>query len=286
MVEVEGFEIGKPVGWLIRPPLFEFSPFNIALHGITPEMCQSAATWSESLERIEAFRQGRPVVAYNASFDVGVIRDACHMADLPWPSLSYACMLVVSRRVWPGLSTYSLPYLASHLGVSGEEHHNPLVDAQMTARIGCLALERTATTGLAELVESVNALMGSISHGEWSGCQLRDIRSAIPTAPSPGIEPAEEHPLFGKTIAFTGALSVSRRDAMQAVVDCGAVAAKGVTRHTDFLVTGFQDLTRLAAGENKSAKLRKAENLLSKGNQIEILAEGDFVKLLHQQPEE
>ena len=285
MVEVEGAEIGESTGWLIRPPLFEFSPFNIALHGITPEMCRNAPSWAESLERIEAFRQGRPLVAYNAGFDIGVVRDACHAAELAWPSLSYACMLVVSRRVWPGLATYSLPFLAGHLGVVSAGHHDPRRDAEMAARIGRLALEQTGTKNLTELVASIDALMGSISDGEWSGCHLRDLRAAVPTTPSPGIEPEENHPLFGKTVTFTGTLSVPRREAMQAAVNCGAIAAKGVTRKTDVLVTGFQELTKLAAGENKSAKLRKAEILRTKGEEIEIIAEADFVKLLQQQLE-
>lgn len=67
---------------------------------------------------------------------------------------------------------------------------------------------------------------------------------------------------------------------MQAVVDCGGVAAKGVTRRTELLVTGFQDLTKLAQGQNESAKLRKAQELLAQGRAIEIVGESDFVKLL------
>ncbi len=67
---------------------------------------------------------------------------------------------------------------------------------------------------------------------------------------------------------------------MQAVVNCGGVAAKGVTRKTELLVTGFQDLTRLAQGQSQSDKLRKAQGLVAKGQTIEIVGESDFVKLL------
>jgi hypothetical protein len=54
----------------------------------------------------------------------------------------------------------------------------------------------------------------------------------------------------------------------------------GGTRKTEILVTGFQDLTRLAAGESKSGKLRKAEKLQGDGREIEIITEGDLVRLL------
>jgi DNA polymerase III epsilon subunit-like protein len=280
IVEVNGGQIGRSEGWLIRPPIFEFSQFNVALHGITPDMCRDAPDWATSLARIEEFRDGRPLLAHNAGFDIGVIRDACSLAEVPWPGLNYACSLVVGRRVWPGLDSYSLPFLASHLGAYGGNHHEASADAEMAARIGCLALDATEASTLAEMVASVQALMGSIGGGEWSGCHLRDVRSAVPVEPSPGAVPREGHPLFEKTVAFTGALVIPRREAMQAVVDCGGVAAKGVTRKTDLLVTGFQDLTKLAQGHNKSAKLRKAQGLLAQGRAIEIVGESDFVKLL------
>lgn len=280
MVEVIGGSVGRSDGWLIRPPIFEFSPFNVALHGITPDMCRDAPGWEESLVRIEEFREGRPVLAHNAGFDIGVIRDACAISEMPWPKLAYACSLVVGRRVWPGLSSYSLPFLAGHLGIDERNHHDPSADATMAAQIGCLALQATRAFTLPEMVASVQALMGSIDGREWSGCHLRDVRFAIPSEPSPGAVVREDHPLFGKTVAFTGALSIPRREAMQAVVDCGGVAGKGVTRKTDLLVTGFQDLTRLAQGQNQSAKLRKAQELVTKGHAMEIVGESDFVKLL------
>lgn len=280
MVEVIGGQIGRSSGWLIRPPVFEFSPFNVALHGITPDMCRDAPDWVESLLRIEEFRQGRPVLAHNAAFDIGVIRDACTLTGIRWPDLTYACSLVVGRRVWPGLASYSLPFLAGHLDAYDGSHHDASADAGMAARIGCLALDATKTSTLEELVVSIQALMGSMGGDEWSGCHLRDIRSAIPVEPSPGAVPREDHPLFGKTVVFTGALAIPRREAMQAVVDCGGVAANGVTRKTELLVTGFQDLTRLAQGQSESAKLRKAQDLLAQGREIEIVGESDFVKML------
>lgn len=280
MVEVTAGRVGRSAGWLIRPPIFEFSPFNVALHGITPEMCRNAPDWAVSLSQIEEFREGRPLMAHNAGFDIGVIRDACSLAEIPWPELGYACSLVIGRRVWPGLSSYSLAFLAGHLGVYAGTHHEASADAEMAARIGCLALDATEASTLEEMVASVQVLMGSISGEEWSGCHLRDIRSAIPVEPSPGAVLREDHPLFGKTVAFTGALAIPRREAMQAVVDCGGVAAKGVTRKTELLVTGFQDLTKLAQGQNESDKLRKAQDLLVEGRSIEIVGESDFVKLL------
>jgi DNA polymerase III epsilon subunit-like protein len=280
LVEVGNGLIQRTESWLIRPPIFEFSPFNVALHGITPEMCRDAPDWNSSLARIEEFRDGRPLLAHNAAFDVGVVRDACSLANAPWPAVTYVCSLVVGRRVWPGLDSYSLPFLASHLNVYDGGHHDAGADAITAAKIGLLAMGTVDAASLSELAASVEGVVGAMGSSEWSGCHLREVRATVPVEPSPGAVPREDHPLFGKAVAFTGALAISRRDAMQAVVDCGGRASTGVTRKTELLVTGFQDLSKLAEGRSESAKLRKAQELVAQGRPIEIVGESDFVKLL------
>lgn len=283
---VEGGRVVERHAWLIRPPVFEFWDFNVAIHGITPEMCRDAPEWQESLDRILTIADGHSLVAHNASFDIGVIRDACNAEEVAWPRLRYACTLVIARRIWPGLSTYSLPFVVSHLGLPVGAHHDAGADAAMAAEIGLAALATAQVPTLADLAERARVSLGVLEPTEWSACHSRADALAIPRTPSPGAEISLDHPLFGKTVAFTGALAIPRRDAQQAVVNCGAVAADGVTRHTDYLVIGYQDMTRLAAGETKSHKLRHAEELQSAGFPVEIITENDFVHLVATAPEE
>jgi DNA polymerase-3 subunit epsilon len=162
-------ECGRVIGrhsWLIRPPIFAFSPFNVALHGITPQMCESAAEWPQSLERIESIAAGRPLVAHNASFDIGVIRDACGLCEMEWPTFEYCCTLIIGRRVWPGLPTYSLPFLAEHLDIAAGDHHNAASDAETAAEILANAFEATETVDLDALLEASQSLMGALGPGE------------------------------------------------------------------------------------------------------------------------
>lgn len=280
LVEVDDGRVVDRHSWLIRPPVFEFWDFNVALHGITPAMCRSAPSWPDSLAEIVAIVDGRPLVAHNASFDIGVIRDACDVVGAEWPSLRYTCTLVIGRRTWPGLSTYSLPFLAAHLSVPPRAHHDAAEDAATSAAIACAALDATQSSTLEELIERTHVTMGIVEPDRWFGCHSRTDSSVIPTEPTPGTIVHREHPLFGKTIVFTGALSIVRREAQQAAVDRGAIAGAGVTRHTDFLVTGYQDLTKLARGADKSGKLQKAESLRAAGRALEIIMESDFVQLL------
>lgn len=276
--------VEAPDSFLISPPVFEFSPFNVALHGITPQVCAGAPDWPTSLERILDFAGGARLVAHNASFDIGVIRDACDASGLPWPELEYACTLVVSRRAWPDLPSHSLPFVAAHLGLELSEHHDARADAALAAEIGLRSLDGSETWQ--SLADRLQIMLGRVSPDAWAGCQSRDTAASVPTEPTAGSSIDAGHPLFRQTVAFTGELAVRRRDAQQAVVDVGGIAAKGVTRATNYLVTGDQDLAKLALGQTKSAKLRKGEGLRAAGLPIRIMTEGEFVALLSGSPVE
>lgn len=280
LIEVENGRVVHRQSSLIRPPVFEFWPFNVALHGITPQMCEGAPTWETTLQEILAIVDGRPLVAHNAGFDIGVIRDACDSCGLQWPELTYACTLVISRCTWPTLSSHSLPFVAAHLGLEARSHHDAEEDAALAALIGLAALEATEALTLQNLLDQMGLATGVVEPDSWRGCHGRDQRAPLPTEPTPGSQPRPGHALYEKSVAFTGALAIPRRESQQAVVDRGGRATRGVTRETEILVTGYQDVTKLAVGATKSSKLRKAERLRAGGQPIEIITEADLVRLL------
>lgn len=115
----------------------------------------------------------------------------------------------------------------------------------------------------------------------WYGCRSRAhalAASAIPV----NTDADTDLPFYGKHVAFTGELAMVRREAWQHVAACGGTPQDGVTKKTDYLVCGYQDAWKLAAGETKSHKLRKAEELHAGGQPIEILTERDFFRMLHE----
>jgi DNA polymerase-3 subunit epsilon len=74
--------------YLMRPPEGhdDFDPFNVMLRGITPAMVRGEPRFADRLLKILAFANGLPLVDHNAAFDLGVIRAACVVSDLPWPA--------------------------------------------------------------------------------------------------------------------------------------------------------------------------------------------------------
>lgn len=88
------------------------------------------------------------------------------------------------------------------------------------------------------------------------------------------------HPLFGKVCVFTGALEkMARKDAMQLVVDLGGSVGDSVTKKTNYLILGNNDFCQ-SIKDGKSNKQKKAEALILKGHDIEILSENVFYDLV------
>lgn len=113
--------------------------------------------------------------------------------------------------------------------------------------------------------------------GEWNGCGVTGNR-ALPTA-NPDADP--DHPFYDRFVAFTGTLlSMTRDEARELVAAVGGHPEVGVTRHTNILVEGYEDPSRLRPGEVLSAKARTAEEARAKGQPIEIMGEVDFLQLL------
>lgn len=82
-------------------------------------------------------------------------------------------------------------------------------------------------------------------------------------------------PLFEQYCAFTGKLQkYTRKEAMQVLEKIGGFSERGVTKKTRFLILG----TQIKGG--KSNKQIKAEIYLEKGQNIEIIPENLFYKML------
>ena len=88
-----------------------------------------------------------------------------------------------------------------------------------------------------------------------------------------------EGPLFGETLVFTGRLCVSRREAADMAANAGCNVTTRVTKKTTLLVVGIKRKPG-SNRHNKSTKHRKAESLIQKGVDIQILSETDFLELI------
>ena len=225
---------------------YELDPFIVALTGITNEMLIGAPSNEIAVEAFFNFASDFPIWAYNASFDSRFLN--VHTEE----HKRLIDILSIARRVYPNLANYKLVTVAEHLNFSSEGAHRAIAD--------CLLSKEVLVRGL-----QIQGDNPSIYH---HGFKATDYA------------PKEEGLFYGKNIVFTGALVTMTRDgAAEHASRFGFKIGSSVTKNTDYLVVGIQDLGVLA-GHEKSTKHRKAEELIGEGIKIQIITENVFLSLI------
>lgn len=131
-----------------------------------------------------------------------------------------------------------------------------------------------------DAARAVHVRLGSIRPADYNGCVTSPSDRKSPLVPRTIDDLDPDHPLFGMRVCFTGALSrYTRHEAAHAVVDAGGEFSDSVTKKTNLLVVGTQDMARLN-GQDQSSKLRRAVELAAARHPIEVIEEGEFYRLL------
>ncbi len=108
--------------------------FITGLTGIDYELVRDAPTFGEIAEELHGWLRDRVFVGHNAQFDYSFLKKEFEDAGLKWQARKL-CTVRLSRRIIPGLRSYSLGRLAESLGISIINRHRAGGDAEATARI-------------------------------------------------------------------------------------------------------------------------------------------------------
>lgn len=103
-----------------------------ALTGINEDMVAHCPTFSELAPKVYQMLQNRVFVAHNVNFDYSFIKHHLQKAGLEW-SAPKLCTVRMSRKLRPGLRSYSLARLCDALDIPMQGHHRAGVDATATA---------------------------------------------------------------------------------------------------------------------------------------------------------
>jgi DNA polymerase-3 subunit epsilon len=155
LVKVRDGKLVDGLATLITPPSPNnyFNPGNIKVHGIRPSDIDDAPTWREVLPLLLAFAGGDVLVAHNAPFDMGVLRESAKAIEVSLPQITYTCSLEISRKTY-NLESYRLNSVAYAIGHEDFKHHDALADADACARIMIHAADRHGVESLEELLEA------------------------------------------------------------------------------------------------------------------------------------
>ncbi|WP_044211570.1 exonuclease domain-containing protein [Flammeovirga sp. OC4] len=279
IVVVENYEIVDSQHHLIKPLPNYYNAMNIDIHGITPEMTESAPTFDLRWSELHQLLTKYPLLAHNAAFDFTVLRDTLTAYHQPLPDIEFYCSLILSRKALPNLDGYGLSALSDHFNIK-LDHHNAESDAKAAAIIALKMLEIHGSESLETLTEKMGSKQGFMkSNGSFQNFgNGRPVKKRKTYQFQPPKNPNPNHRFYNKHVVFTGKLNeINRKEAMQKVVSVGGkVFPDMLTPQTDFLVVGQQDFKKYGEGF-KSSKLKTAEKYKEQGYPLFIMGENEFL---------
>ena len=239
-----------------------FDPWNISIHGIDENDVRDSPTLPDLRDQLRSRLRGSVLVSHT-SFDRVAFERAMIRYDLEQLQVTWLDSAKIARRAWPdryGRSGYGLKNIATDLGISFR-HHDALEDARAAAEIVLHACATTET--------DIEGWLRRVDHPIFRSSTSSSVKR----------EGNVEGALYGETIVFTGALDIPRWEAADLAAKAGCAVVNSVTKKVTMLVIGTKDKKKMKEYE-KSSKHRKAESLIEKGVDIQILSEKDFSDLM------
>lgn len=241
--------------------------FITELTGITNQMLKDARDEGMVLSDFYGFVGSNSIlVGYNVNFDINFLYDELSEIGIQLKN-DYVDVMRIARRVKPSLEHHRQRDLAEVYGINNDNAHRAENDCIVCNQIYCNLIKDITISGLTfdEFKKSYNK--------SYSGIDVKSITSRKK-------EFDTSHPLYGKSVVFTGTLErMQRKVALQIVADFGGIPTDSVTKNTNYLVLGNNDYCKTIKG-GKSSKQKKAESLILKGADLQILSESVFYDMI------
>jgi DNA polymerase III subunit epsilon len=142
--EIDRFET------LIRP-LSPIPYYIQRLTGISHEMVSRAPLFAEVAPKIFSMLQGKVFIAHNVNFDYSFLKH--HLLQAGFELVAQkVCTVRLSKKVFPGLLSYSLGGLCRHFGIEIKNRHRAGGDTDATVQLFELILKHDGLAHLSEFL--------------------------------------------------------------------------------------------------------------------------------------
>ncbi len=175
VIEVEGGEIRDAWSTLVNPECAIPGAIQ-ALTGITNDMVAGAPTFGRLAEELHERLAGRVLVAHNARFDYGFLRQEFQRAGLAFRAKTL-CTVKLSRRLYPEHAHHNLDSLIARHHLDCRARHRALGDAEAVWQFLRLAAAERGAEVLAVAARQVAKQPSLPAHLD------RAMIDAIPEAP-------------------------------------------------------------------------------------------------------
>lgn len=110
------------------------------VHGITRKQLKGCPNWPEIFDQVAGILSGRPVITYNANFDLRLLKQTCEIWGLPTIHIDGHCAMLAyaAHRAEPHLHRkgeyrwHKLQNACADEGIEFDQQHRALSDAQFT----------------------------------------------------------------------------------------------------------------------------------------------------------
>jgi len=195
----DGNEIVKRYKTLINPEQ-KIPLYITALTGISNAMIASAPVFAEKAPEIYELLAGNIFIAHNVNFDFSFVKH--HLKNCGYElNVKKLCTVRLSRKVFPGLPSYSLGNICRHLQIDIADRHRADGDARATVTLFEILLQHGAAA-------HVDAMLKKASSEQWLPMHLE--KKEILQLPSlPGVY--YFHNAKGKVIYVGKAINIRKR---------------------------------------------------------------------------
>ena len=193
-VKVQGGEVLGEFQTLVNPGT-EIPPFIALLTGINESMLVDAPSLAFAIPEFWQWAGDAVLVAHNAPFDLGFLRAANAILDIPWHSPSHLDTLTLAKAALhrDEVPNRKLGTLAAHFGSPTEPVHRALADARATVHVLHALFERLGTVGVTTIEEALQ--LGTVI--KPSQRKKRHLAENIPSTPGVYIfQDDKQRPLY------------------------------------------------------------------------------------------
>ena len=243
-------------------PECEFDEFNIEIHGIMKCDVIKSPKFPIVAPELDRLISDQIVVAHTG-FDKAALTRTYTKYGMSIPECHWLDSAGVCRRAWNQFARrgYGLANVAEWCGVEFR-HHDASEDARAA---GLILLKAINDTG--------------VSLNEWLVRVKKPINLKAREA-FREVRAKSNGRMYGEKIVFTGALSISRREATSLAVALGCDVGNTVGNDTTIVVVGSHHTEAFTGGQSKSRQHQKAKFLVRTGHPIRIISEKDFKEMV------
>jgi DNA polymerase-3 subunit epsilon len=250
-------------------PCTHIPPQITELTGICDADVIGAPTLHSLIHEIDNFLDDHVIIGHNIPFDLSFLQYAYQRILGSKKAFQYIDTLSLSQAAYPHFPSHKLNFLKSKLNIEAGRSHRAMNDVICTNQL----LNRC----LSSISSPMNRLLQTFHYRD---IKLEKYENVTPSMMKPACTSFDSnHPLFGKTIVFTGTFSRSKDCLMQMALDIGASVKTSVSSKTHVLVVGKQDIS-VVGNNGMSTKQEKAYTLNESGRaNIMIIEESEFLDL-------